>query len=303
MQGEPTDAPRRPRPGSGETWHDPRVVLRDAGLRPKKRLGQHFLIAEPIGRAIAAACVPEDEVGRAHVVEVGGGTGALSRLLAARARSLVTTEHDRALASLLERELADSGARVVAADALEVDIGALLDAVQDGPRVLCGNLPYAITGPLLRRSIECAERVERVVFMMQREVAERLDATPGTKSWGALTVFVRAAYDTRRLMRVGPGAFHPPPEVASTVVELIPRHPRRADETPRFRSLVRHAFGTRRKTLRNAWAGVVEDRNALARAADDARISLDARGETLDVEDFARMAAALDGTPGAEPSG
>jgi 16S rRNA (adenine1518-N6/adenine1519-N6)-dimethyltransferase len=293
LQSEPTDAPRRP--GSGESWHDPRVVLRDAGLRPKRRLGQHFLVAEAIGRAIAAACVPEDEVGRARVVEIGGGTGALSRLLAGRAHSLVTIEHDRALAGLLERELVHSSARVVEGDALEVDIAALLDAMVDGPRVLCGNLPYAITGPLLRRSIDCVDRVDRVVFMMQREVAERLAARPGTKSWGALTVFVRAAYDARRLMRAGPGAFHPPPEVASTVVELIPLHPRRAHETPRFRSLVKSAFGARRKTLRNAWAGLAEDRNTLALAADASRISLDARGETLDVEDFARMATALDG--------
>ena len=294
MQGEQTDAPRRPEPGSGD-WHDPRVALRNAGCRPKRHLGQHFLVAEPIARAIALACVPADEVGRARVVEIGGGTGALSRLLATRARSLVAIEHDRELAPVLEHELADSGARVLEADAQSIDFAALFaESGLEGPRVLCGNLPYAITGPLLRRAVECVDHVDRIVFMIQSEVAERLVARPGTKSWGALTVFVRACYDARRLLRASPGAFHPPPEVASAVVELVPLHPRRALETPTFRSLVRHAFNARRKTLRNAWAGLAPDRAALARAADQARISLDARGETLDVEDFARMAAVLD---------
>ena len=180
-------------------------------------------------------------------------------------------------------------------DAQSVDLAALLgDADPLAPRVLCGNLPYAITGPLLRRAVEQAAGLERVVFMVQDEVAERLTARPGTKQWGGLTVFVRAAFDTRRLLRAAPGAFHPPPEVTSAVVELLPASPPRAKETERFRALVRRAFEARRKTLRNAWAGLAGDAAALEQAAEIAGISLDARGETLEVEAFARMADALD---------
>jgi 16S rRNA (adenine1518-N6/adenine1519-N6)-dimethyltransferase len=274
---------------------DPRAVLRSAGLRPKKSFGQNFLVAEPIARAIATACVPDAEVGRARVVEIGAGTGALTRLLAERARSVVAVERDRDLVPLLERDLAGPSVRVVEADAQSTDLAALLgDADAGSPRVLCGNLPYAITGPLLRRAVELAASVERVVFMLQGEVGDRLTAAPGTKAWGALTVFVRAAFDVRRVLRAGPGAFHPPPEVTSVVVELSPLRPPRARETARFRALVRGAFEARRKTLRNAWSRVAPDAAALERAAARAGVALDARGETLDVDAFARMAEALD---------
>jgi 16S rRNA (adenine1518-N6/adenine1519-N6)-dimethyltransferase len=278
------------------TSRDPRGLLRDAGLRPKRSFGQNFLVATPIACAIAAACVRDDEVGRARVVEIGAGTGALTGLLAQRARSLVAIERDRELVPLLVRELESSSAtRILEADAQSVDLAQLLgDADPESPRVLCGNLPYAITGPLLRRAVELADRVERVVFLIQQEVADRLTATPGHKSWGGLSVFVQAAYDARRVVRAPPGAFYPSPEVTSAVVELVPANPPRAKETEAFRALVRSAFQARRKTLRNAWAKLAPDAAALERAAARAGIALDARGETLDVLAFARMAEALE---------
>jgi 16S rRNA (adenine1518-N6/adenine1519-N6)-dimethyltransferase len=274
-------------------------VLREAGLRPKRSFGQSFLVAEPIARAIAAACVRDDETGRARVVEIGAGTGALTRLLAERARSVVAIERDRDLVPLLEREFADTPVpvRVVEADAQTVDLASLLGEEEAGsPRVLCGNLPYVITGQLMRRAGEQASRLERAVFMVQDEVADRLAAKPGTKDYGALTVFIRAAFDVRRILRAPPGAFHPPPEVTSAVVELVPARPPRAKETDTFRALVRAAFETRRKTLRNAWSRVAPAARVQAAAA-KAGVSLDARGETLDVEAFARTATALDELP------
>jgi len=279
---------------------DARTVLRGAGLRPKKSFGQNFLVADAIAGAIAEACVHDDEVGRARVVEIGAGTGTLTRLLAARARSVAAIERDRDLVPVLERETAETGVRVVEADAQTVDLAALLGEPDPAsPRVLCGNLPYAITGALLRRAMEHAPCVERVVFMVQEEVADRLLATPGGKTWGALTVFVRAAFDVRRVLRAPPGAFHPPPEVSSAVVELVPLRPPRATETGRFRGLVRGAFGARRKTLRNAWSRLAPDAATLEAAAAEAGVSLAARGETLDVEAFVRMADALDRLAGA----
>jgi 16S rRNA (adenine1518-N6/adenine1519-N6)-dimethyltransferase len=275
---------------------DPRVVLREAGLRPKRSFGQSFLVAEPIARAIAGACVRDDELGRARVVEIGAGTGALTRFLAERARSVAAIERDRDLVPLLERDFAEAPVpvRVVEADAQTVDLASLLGEQEaDSPRVLCGNLPYVITGQLMRRAVEEAPHLERAVFMVQDEVAARLVAKPGTKAYGALTVFVRAAFDVRRALRAPPGAFHPPPEVTSAVVELTPLRPPRARETETFRSLVRGAFEARRKTLRNAWSRVAPS-DRLRAAAAKAEVALDARGETLDVEAFARMAAALD---------
>lgn len=274
---------------------DPRAVLRDAGLRPKKSFGQNFLVANAIAVSIAEACVHDDEVGRARVVEIGAGTGVLTRLLAGRARTVAAIERDRDLVPLLQREMTDANVHVIEADAQTVDLAVLLGDPEPGsPRVLCGNLPYAITGPLLRRTMEHAAHVERVVFMLQDEVANRLGAQPGTKEWGALTVFLRAAFDVRRVLRAPPGAFHPAPEVSSAVVELLPVRPPRATETGRFRALVRGAFGARRKTLRNAWSKLAPDAATLEAAAEHAGVSLTARGETLDVEAFARMAEALD---------
>ncbi len=278
------------------TGHDPRTLLRGAGLRPKRSFGQNFLVAEPIARSVAAACVHDDEVARARVVEIGAGTGALTRLLAPRARTLVAIERDRDLIPLLRDELAGTTTQILEADAQSVDFAALLGPAEaDSPRVLCGNLPYAITGALLRRAVESADALERAVFMVQDEVAARLLAAPSTKDRGALSVFVQAAFDVRRVLRASAGAFHPAPEVTSAVVELTVRRPPRGRETATFRALVRGAFQARRKTLRNAWSRLGGDSDALAQAARRAEVALDARGETLDVEAFARMAAELDG--------
>ncbi len=177
--------------------------------------------------------------------------------------------------------------RIVEADAKTVDFVAL-----GGERfVLAGNLPYQLTGVLLERAAGLAGRLERAVFMVQREVAERLLASPGTKTYGALTVFTRAAFEVSRLMNVAPGSFFPPPDVTSTVVVLVPRRDR-IEETPRFRALVSKAFEQRRKTLRNAWRSIAPP-EALASAAAAAGLSLDARGETLAAPEFAAMERAL----------
>lgn len=274
---------------------DPRVLLREAGLRPKKSFGQNFLVAAPVALAIAEACVPEGERGRARVVEIGAGTGVLSGLLARRARTLVAIERDRDLVPILAREVAGPHVRVLEADAASVDLVELLGPPDSAsPRVLCGNLPYAITGQLLRRAVENADSLERVVFMVQDEVAARLTAAPGAKERGALSVFVQAAFSQRRVLRVAAGAFHPAPEVTSAVVELTPLRPARARETATFRAVVRAAFQSRRKTLRNAWRALVGDMTALGLAADRAGVDLDARGETLDVDAFSRMATEIE---------
>lgn len=276
---------------------DARAVLRRVGLSPKKSFGQNFLVSSHVVDAIARACVRDDEIGRARVLELGAGLGVLTDALAQRARSVVAVERDRDLVPVVAEELAshvESGrVRIVEGDAQAVDPRELLGEPDSAsPRVLAGNLPYQITGRLLERAVAHADALERVVFMVQLEVADRLAAAPGTKAYGALTVFVRAAFRVEKLFDVSRGSFHPAPDVTSAVVLLEPHRPRIAEETDLFRALVKGAFGARRKTLRNAWARVAEPAR-IAEAAERASISLDARGETLDVEAFARMAAML----------
>jgi 16S rRNA (adenine1518-N6/adenine1519-N6)-dimethyltransferase len=228
------------------------------------------------------------------VVEIGAGTGALTARLAARAASLTAIERDRDLVPVLTRELVGAGVTVLEADAASLDVAGLLGAADPlRPRVLCGNLPYATTGRWLRLAVRLADDLERAVFMIQEEVAQRLAAAPGTKARGALTVFVQAAFAVRRVLRVPPGAFHPAPEVTSAVVELLPLRPRRAEETGAFTALVRAAFRARRKVLRNAWSSLGASPEALVQAAARAGVDLGARGETLEVDAFARMAHAI----------
>lgn len=278
---------------------DPRARLREAGLTPKRSFGQNFLVSEGVTRAIAEACVETAELHRARVVELGAGTGALTGVLLERAAWVCAVERDRELLPLLARAFGDAitggSLALLEQDAQAIDLASAFGEARNGARVLCGNLPYQITGSLLARTVQQAEQLDRVVFMVQQEVAERLLAAPGTKTYGALTIFVRAAFVAERVRNVAPGCFFPSPDVTSTVLRLLPRRPRLADETETFRALVRSGFAMRRKTLRNAWHALVPSRDALEHTASNAGISLDRRAETLTVEDFATMAKLLDG--------
>ncbi len=276
----------------------PRALLRGRGLAAKKSFGQNFLVAPEVIARIAQACVRDDEMGRARVIEIGAGLGALTGPLLDRAAHVVAIERDRDLVPVLREAFAAAIAAgkldLREADAQTIAVAELFGAPDtNAPRVLAGNLPYQITGRLLQLAVDHKASLDRVVFMVQDEVAARLLAAPGTKEYGALSVFVRAAFDVARVAKVSPGSFYPSPEVTSSVVRLTPVLPVRAEETETFRALVKGAFGMRRKKLRNAWHAVVPDPQSLATMAAAASISLDARGETLDVEDFARMADVL----------
>ncbi len=272
----------------------PRAMLDQLGLKPKKSFGQNFLNDARIILAISRVCVPDAELQKANVLEIGAGTGALTSALLERANKLVAMERDRDLVPLLNLTFADAIAdnrlAILEADAARFDLRAFFSE-KTPPRVLAGNLPYQITGRLLELATGVADVIERAVFMVQREVADRLVASPSTKDYGGLTVFVRAAFDVTRALAVSRGSFYPSPNVDSAVVVLTPRADR-IEETRAFRSLVKAAFEQRRKTLRNAWSSV-GDKSTIERAAESAGVSLDARGETLDVHAFARVASAL----------
>ncbi len=270
---------------------NPKASLARHGLVAKKSFGQNFLADPHLAAKIAALCT----AGKATtVVELGAGLGALTRPLLAGAEHVIAVERDRELVPVLSSEFAAEvevgKLRILEADAKAVDLAALFEQLPR-PHVLCGNLPYQLTGPLLELSVRAAHVIDRVVFLVQLEVAERICATPGSKAYGGLTVFVSAQYAVRRAFVIKRGAFYPQPGVDSAVVVFEALRPPRARETKAFRNLVTAAFAKRRKTLKNAWHGVHGlSAEAIAAAAERAGIALTDRGETLSVEDFDRMA-------------
>lgn len=206
-----------------------------------RRLGQHFLISEKILKRITAS-VTRDAPGAA--VEIGPGQGALTRHLLGAGLDVTAIELDAELAAALDP---DPKLLVVPADVLTVDLGQWGGA----DTVLCGNLPYYITSPILEAALAVLPRFRRAVFLIQREPAERVTAAPGSRDFGYLSVFVQVQAEARLLFGVPPGAFRPPPAVDSAVIELVPR-PWPGLQDPQ--GLIRFAsqcFQHKRKNLRN----------------------------------------------------
>jgi 16S rRNA (adenine1518-N6/adenine1519-N6)-dimethyltransferase len=253
------------------------------GHRPRKRLGQHFLHDPGVIARIIAAVNPQPGQ---RLVEIGPGEGALTVPLLEQGVGLTVIELDRDLAArLAARPEAGRSLRVVQGDALKIRLAEL---AAPGARLrLLGNLPYNVSTPLLFRFIAQAEVIDDMHFMLQREVVERMAAPPGSKTYGRLSVMLAAACRIEALFDVGPGAFRPPPKVWSSVVRLLPwrEPPFEIPDRGHFAEVVRRAFGQRRKTLRNALAGLVEEAAIRASGVDPG-----ARAETLPPEAFARLA-------------
>lgn len=270
-------------------WEDPRRVMRRHGLQPKKSFSQNFLVSRHHVERIVEALAPSpDEL----TVELGPGLGTLTAALLRAGARVLAVDLDRDMLEVLRRELGEvQGLSLREGDAAALDLSALAQA--EGARIaLCGNLPYAVTGSILRNVVKHRDALRRAVIMVQREVRDRLLSGPGSKSYGVVSVFVQAAFSVHSVTKVPPGAFHPPPRVESAVVRLEPLATPRAEETEAFRAVVKAAFGQRRKTLRNSLrslgAGVDQ---ALASAG----IDPSRRAETLSIEEFAALAEAWDG--------
>jgi 16S rRNA (adenine1518-N6/adenine1519-N6)-dimethyltransferase len=277
------------------TWPSPRELLERHGLRAKKSWGQNFLADASVQDAIARLAVERSgEV----VVEIGSGLGHLTERLVAHGARVVAVERDRDMARVLRAELGDR-VTVVEADAARADLAGLAaQAPGGGPAgrvAVAGNIPYHLTGPILFSLLDQADAVSRAVLLVQREVAERLAAAPGTKDWGLLSVLLGQRGEVEIDRVVPRGAFHPPPRVDSAVVriDLHGRTPGSLDPR-RFRLLVKGGFGQRRKTLRNALeAARVAPREALGAAFEAAGIDPGRRGETLTVEEWEALDRAL----------
>jgi len=313
----------------GERYPSPRALLEKYGLRAKKSWGQNFLGDEGILDDIARLAAPREGD---LVVELGAGLGHLTARLVARGARVIAVERDRDMARVLRGEL---GARVVLleADAARIDYGriaaehakpiptatpvettavhpersAAAEAAARSRRAptatptpapklsVVGNLPYHLPSPILFSLLDQVERLARAVFLLQREVAERLAAEPGTREWGILSVLLQREADVSVERIVPPGAFLPPPKVDSAVLCAIFQPPQDPVADPaRFRRLVKAGFAQRRKTLRNALeAGRVAEPDALARALATAGIDPARRGETLTVAEWAALDRAL----------
>ena len=250
--------------------------------RPRKRFGQHFLHDQRVIGKILAAISP---LPGESLVEIGPGLGAISLPLLERCGALTAIELDRDVIPELQAAAAGKGAlRIIQADALKTDISVLAPA--GGKLRLLGNLPYNISTPLLFHFLEYAEHVSDMHFMLQKEVVERMAASPGGKEYGRLTVMLAARCKVLPLFNIGSGAFRPPPKVESSFVRLTPYAipPFAIPDHARFARIVTGAFSHRRKTLRNALAGLVDE--ATIRAAG---IDPQTRPETLSAEDYARL--------------
>jgi len=276
-------------------------------MRAKKSLGQHFLSDRRVVERIIEAVSPQ---GGDAIIEIGPGTGVLTRPLAERAGYVCAIEADSRLVAELNRDNSLPNLAILSGDALSIDWAKLIDSCIQGwkthasqpdglPRVrIVANLPYYISTPILQLLIGQRERIFDITVMLQDEVVDRIASAPGTKDYGYLSVLVQFYCEVQKLFEVPPSAFRPAPEVRSAVVRLSTRqHPVVAvDNEERYLGVVRAAFAQRRKTILNnlrAAAGVLAATNPLGEALERAGIDPRRRAETLSLEDFARLCDSL----------
>jgi 16S rRNA (adenine1518-N6/adenine1519-N6)-dimethyltransferase len=269
-------------------FEDPRALLSRRGLRPKDSFGQNFLIAPPVALSIVRAVDPRpDEC----VVEVGTGPATLARMLAPRARKILAIERDRDMVSALAAEDLPANVTVLEADAAQFDYAA---QCASEPTALVGNLPYQITGRLIRAFLTPPVQWRVAVIMVQKEVALRLCAAPNDDDWGALSVFTQAACAVERVCDASPRCFHPSPRVVSAVVKLTPRPSPIARETPAFQRVVHALFAARRKTTLNGLSPIAPGgRDAARDALSRAEIDGQRRPETLSIAELGRLTTTL----------
>ncbi|MBM3908466.1 MAG: ribosomal RNA small subunit methyltransferase A [Gemmatimonadetes bacterium] len=258
---------------------------------PRKRFGQHFL-SDPriLGRIVDTLAPEADET----VIEIGPGRGALTDVLVARAGRVIAIEIDRDLsARLRDRYADDARLAVIEGDVLDVDFA----RAAGGPFVVAGNVPYNITTPILFHALR-PPRPLRAVYLVQREVAERVVAAPGSETYGALSANVQAVARAELVFKVPAGAFQPPPKVESAVLRISPRPDPvvAADEEDAYRAMVQAAFGLRRKQLRRVVRTVFAlDAERAERVVQSAGLDPEARPEVLTPEGFARLLRASRG--------
>lgn len=273
-----------------------RKLTETRGFRFTKSLGQNFLTDENILRKMAQAArlTKEDAV-----IEIGPGAGIVTEMLLEKAGSVLAVEIDKALIPFLEETLGEYPHFTLwHGDVLKADLAGWIREQQQAGFAsikVVGNLPYYVTTPIIMKLLEDELPIDLMLFMIQKEVAQRLAARPGTKEYGALTVGARFYCDAEKVFDVSAQVFIPRPKVASAVVRLT-RHEKPVADIPDpalFFALVKAAFGQRRKTLHNALSVMpdIADKADTARRLSAAGIDPGRRGETLSIDEFARLAS------------
>lgn len=269
--------------------------LKQHHITLKKKFGQNFLSDPALLGRIADVCHWEEGD---KVLEIGPGAGALTAALSSRAKQVLAIEIDKSLAPLLKDNLsALDNVSLVFGDALTTDLDALMESElgETGRYKLVANLPYYITTPLIMHVLEDMNRVDELVIMIQKEVADRLCAKPGGRTYGAVTVMVQYLCEASRAFDVGRKAFTPPPDVDSTILHLVPykERPIQARDDKMLRRTVKAAFSQRRKTLRNALSSIGLPKDAIATALESAAIDGTRRAESLSVAEFVTLSDAF----------
>ena len=274
----------------------PRILLKAWNLRPKKKLGQHFLVDPSVAEMIVRRSnIKADDA----VLEIGAGLGALTIPAAKAARQVYAVETDSQLIQLMKSELAVhkvGNVEIIPKSILHVDMDSLAQK-SNRPLIVIGNLPYNISSQVLIQIVHSRTHVDRAILMFQKELAQRIRATPGNKNYGRLTVMLSYCADIKSVATVAASLFYPKPRVDSELVEInfnisrsLPAH----DETMLFQ-VVKAAFGNRRKTLKNALStgGLNIDPQLARSALIAAEINPSRRAETLSVSEFVALQISL----------
>jgi 16S rRNA (adenine1518-N6/adenine1519-N6)-dimethyltransferase len=270
-------------------------ALKRYNISPKKYLGQNFLVDEVVVDRMIRACrfVKDD-----WVLEIGAGLGVLTRRLAREVKNVLAVEKDRNVCvALTDMVKGSANINIICDDFMELDIERTLIEAPEKIKVI-GNLPYYITSPIIEKLITSRLNFESIYITVQKEVAERICASPGGKDYGSLSVFVQFYTKPRILLNIGRDCFYPEPEVDSSFVELMVLQKPSVDvsDADKFFAVVKAGFGQRRKTLLNSLLSseaITLDKNALAELLEKIDIDPGIRAEELSLEQFARIANAI----------
>ncbi|MCX7904114.1 MAG: 16S rRNA (adenine(1518)-N(6)/adenine(1519)-N(6))-dimethyltransferase RsmA [Caloramator sp.] len=258
-----------------------------------KNLGQNFLIDENILKKIIDAAELDEN---STVIEIGPGIGTLTQEMAKRCKKVVAVEIDKNLIPILEETLGNfKNIKIIHADALKVDFNKIIEEENLENVKVVANLPYYVTTPIIAKLLNEKVKISSMIIMIQKEVADRILAKPNTDEYGTLSLLCQYHCDIKKICKVSPNCFVPPPRVESMVIRLNIRDKKRVDvlDEALFFNIIKSAFNMRRKTLSNSLKSIVKDENALLKALEEANIDPKRRGETLSIEEFANLSNIL----------
>ena len=274
-----------------------RSIIEAFGFSFSKGLGQNFLIDKNVLNEIVEGSGINENYG---VLEIGPGAGTLTRELAQNSKKTVAVEIDTRLLPLLNYTVGEfRNFKLINEDIMKVDLNKLIEEeFGDMPVAVVANLPYYITTPIIMKILETCNKVKSITVMIQKEVADRMIAEPGGKDYGALTVAVQYYTKPKIITRATPDCFMPPPKVASTVIHLavLDEPSVKAEDTKKFFSIVKSAFGQRRKTLMNALSKspyLSAEKTDIERVLTEMGLDINIRGEKLSLSDFAELSNKL----------